>query len=74
MAIHWLIASILASLMLVACDETQPYKPPVPHTEKETGPVLFPDQIKALEKAKGVEQTVEKQSQEQQKAIDQASH
>ena len=73
MIMRWLIASILATLILVGCDEEKPYKPPVPQTEKESGPVLFPDQIKALDKAKGVEQTIEKQSQEQRKAIDQAS-
>lgn len=72
MILRWLFASLL-TFMLVACNKEKPYKPPVPQTDKATASPIFQDQIKSMEKAKGVEQTLEKHNQEEQKAIDQES-
>lgn len=73
MNIRWSFALILASLLLTACDESKPNKPPTPQVNAPSAPVLFGDQRKALDKAKGVEKTLENQSQEQRNAIDNAA-
>ena len=73
MNFRWLITSLLLSFILIACDESKPNKPPTPTLEKPSGPALFNDQIKALDKAKGVESTVEKQNAEERSTIDKAT-
>ena len=54
-----LITMLLAAILLTACEE-KPYKAPVPHTEPDKSATkLFAPQREALDKAKGVENTVE---------------
>lgn len=73
MNIRWLITSLIMSFVLIACDESKPNKPPIPHLDKPSGPALFNDQIKALDKAKGVESTLQKQNTEERSTIDKAT-
>lgn len=59
-----LIALLLSTTMLTACEE-KPNKPPVPQVEADkSAPKLFAPQREALDKAKGVGKTVEQASQE----------
>ena len=56
-------------VFLAACEQKQPYQPPVPQTEKEKADArLFSTERKALEKAKGVEGTVEQGAEERKAA------
>lgn len=66
------IALLLATLAVAACEE-KPHKPPLPQTDKDAGAVLFQDQRKALDKARGVEQTVQQHEQEQRQAAEQST-
>ena len=69
---RWL--AVLPFIMLIgACEEQKPYKPPTPHTDQGADSALFQSQRKALQDAKGVEQTLQKQSEEQRKAAEEAS-
>lgn len=69
---RWLAALPLI-FVIGACEEQKPYKPPVPHTDQGADSALFQGQRKALQDAKGVEQTLQKQSEEQRKAAEEAS-
>lgn len=60
-------ALLLASIAMAACEE-KPNKPPLPQTNQESGAALFQEQRKALDKAKGVEQTLQQHDQEQKQA------
>jgi hypothetical protein len=55
----WIVLSAL--VFLAACGEEQkPYQPPLPHSdEKAAAPQLFQPQREALDKAKGLEQSME---------------
>lgn len=67
-----LIALLLAMALLAACEQ-KPYQPPVPHTEPDKSATkLFEPQREALDKAKGVEKTVEQASQEREEAAGKA--
>ncbi len=67
-----LIVMLLATAMLTACEQ-KPYQPPVPHTEPDKSATkLFEPQREALDKAKGVEKTVEQASQEREEAAGKA--
>jgi len=65
-------ALLLASLAIAACEE-KPNKPPLPQTSQESGAALFQEQRKALDKARGVEQTLQQHDQEQKQAAEQAT-
>lgn len=60
-----LILVLMSTALLAACDQ-KPYQPPVPNTDQ--GTKLFEPQREALEKAKGVEKTLEQAGQAQQEA------
>ena len=60
-------ALLLASIAIAACEE-KPNKPPLPQTNQGSGPALFQEQRQALDKAKGVEQTLQQHEQEQKQA------
>lgn len=63
-----LIVLLLATVLLAACEE-KPYKPPVPHTEPDKSATrLFEPQRQALDKARGVENTLEQASQKREQA------
>jgi len=70
MKISLIISAVLLSATLSACDE-RPDKAPVPHTEKAPAAGLFQDERNALEKAKTVEKTLEKRSEEDKRVIEQ---
>jgi hypothetical protein len=68
-----LIALLLTTALLAACEE-KPYKPPVPQTEPDKSATkLFAPQRAALDKAKGVGKTLEQASQEQKEATEKAT-
>ncbi|HUW51410.1 MAG TPA: hypothetical protein VMV75_10400 [Sulfuricella sp.] len=68
-----LIVLLLAATLLAACEE-KPYKPPVPQTEPDKSATkLFEPQREALDKAKGVEKTLEQAAQAQNKAVEKAA-
>ena len=67
-----LVPWIILSVTLAGCDE-KPYKAPAPKTEEKPAAILFQEQRQALEKAKGVEQTIEKRAEEDRKALDDAT-
>ncbi|MEO6147322.1 MAG: hypothetical protein ABIT70_09770 [Sulfuriferula sp.] len=56
---------------LAACGQQKPSQPPLPKTPTDTR--LFDMQRDELQRAKGVEKTLQQQSQAQQQAIDQQS-
>ena len=63
---------LFASLLLAACDQQPPNKPPVPQMdEAKPAAGLFQDQRNALDKAKGVGAQVEDQAQRQRETADQ---
>lgn len=63
---------LFSSMLLVACDQQPPSKPPVPHVdEAKPAAGLFQDQRNALDKAKGVGAQVEEQAQRQREAAEQ---
>jgi hypothetical protein len=57
-----LIAITLSALLLPGCDDGKPQPPP---------PKLFESQRNAMDKAKGVEDTLQQQADQQLQAIDQ---
>ena len=65
-----LISAILLTATLAACDE-RPDKPPIPHTDKPAGTGLFQDERNALDKAKTVEKTLEKRSEDEKQSLEQ---
>jgi len=69
MKISLIISAFLISATLAACDE-RPDKAPIPHTDKSTGTGLFQDERNALEKAKTVEQTIEKRTEDDKRAVE----
>ena len=66
---HRLSLPILAALVLAACG--QPASPP-PQKPAAAEPGVFDPQLKALDKAKGVEQTLADQAEAQRKSIEEA--
>lgn len=65
-----LFVVLLATPLLTACEQ-KPYQPPVPHTEPDKSATkLFEPQRDALEKAKGVEKTLEQARQERAEATE----
>jgi len=63
-----LIVLLLATALLAACEQ-KPYQPPVPHTEPDKSATkLFEPQREALDKAKGVGNTVEQAGREREEA------
>jgi hypothetical protein len=68
-----LIALLLTATLLAACEE-KPYQPPVPHTEPDKSATkLFEPQREALDKAKGVEKTLEQAAEAQRKEAEKAA-
>lgn len=68
-----LIFLMLATTLLTACEE-KPYKAPVPHTEPDKSATkLFATQREALDKAKGVGNTIEQAAQAQKEAAEKAT-
>ncbi|HUX63402.1 hypothetical protein [Sulfuricella sp.] len=68
-----LIILLLTATLLAACEQ-KPYQPPIPHTEPDKSATkLFEPQRDALDKAKGVEKTVEQASQEREEAAGKAA-
>lgn len=65
-----IIPAFVALFWLSGCEDKS-YTPPTPDTETTQGGV-FSDQIKALDKAKGVESTLQQHDQSTREAIDQA--
>ncbi|MHB1174391.1 MAG: hypothetical protein ACYCZJ_04640 [Sulfuriferula sp.] len=63
--------SLVMILWLVACGQQKPSLPPLPKTPADTR--LFDMQREELQRAKGVEKTLQQQSQAQQQAVDQQS-
>ena len=61
---------ILAALALAACG--QPASPPPPQKPAAAEPGVFDPQLKALDKAKGVEQTLADQAEAQRRSIEDA--
>ena len=69
-----LIMLLLTATLLAACEQ-KPYQPPTPHTEPDKSATkLFEPQREALDKAKGVEKTVEQASQEREEAAGKAGY
>lgn len=66
---HRFSLPILAALLLAACG--QPPSPP-PQKPAAAAPGVFDPQLKALDKAKGVEQTLADQAEAQRKSIEEA--
>jgi hypothetical protein len=63
---------LFLSMLLAACDQAPPNKPPVPHVDDaKPAAGLFQDQRNALDKAKGVGAQVEDQAQRQRETADQ---
>ncbi len=62
----------LSAVVLAACEQKQPpYQPPVPETSKENAQNgLFQSERKALDKAKGVEGTMEQGAESRKQEID----
>lgn len=68
-----LIAMLLVTALLAACEE-KPYQPPVPRAEPDKSAAkLFEPQRDALDKAKSVEKTLEQAAQAQNKAGEKAA-
>ena len=68
-----LIVLLLTAAFLAACEQ-KPYQPPAPQTEPDKSATkLFEPQREALDKAKGVEKTVEQASREQKEATEKAT-
>ena len=70
------LITLFLFIALAACDEkpNKPYKPPVPQTgENKPDAGVFEPQRQALEKAKGLDATLQQQSQQQQEAVENAS-
>lgn len=68
-----LIAILLATTLLTACEQ-KPYQPPVPRAEPDKSAAkLFEPQREVLDKAKGVEKTLEQAAQAQNKAVEKAA-
>ena len=68
------IAVLITACCLVACsreDAAAPAPPPAEAPAPRT-PTVFDDQLKALDKAKAVQDTVDKAAADRQKAIDDA--
>lgn len=66
-------AILLATTLLAACEQ-KPYQPPVPHAAPDKSAAkLFEPQREALDKARGVEKTLEQAAQAQNKAVDKAA-
>jgi len=63
--------SLVMTWWLVACDQQKPKQPPLPNTPANAR--LFDMQRDELQRAKGVEKTLQQQSQSQQQAVDQQS-
>lgn len=70
MKISLIISAALFSAALSACDE-RPDKAPIPHTDKTPGTALFQDERNAMDKAKTVEKTLEKRSEEDKQTLEQ---
>ena len=67
-----LIIALLAAALLAACEE-KPYNPPVPKTEPDKSAVkLFESQREALDKARGVERTIEQAGRDREEAAEKA--
>lgn len=65
-------AVLFSSMLLVACDQSPPNKPPVPHVDDaKPAAGLFQDQRNALDKAKGVGAQMEDQAQRQRETAEQ---
>lgn len=63
---------LLSAALLTACEE-KPYKPPVPKAEPDKSAVkLFEPQREALDKAKGVERTIEQAGRDREEAAEKA--
>lgn len=71
MKIHlFLVVALASPVLLAGCDEP-PNKPPLPQTDQaKPAAGLFQDQRNALDKAKGVESTVNDQAQQQRETIE----
>lgn len=68
-----LIVLLLTAALLAACEQ-KPYKPPVPQTEPDKSATkLFEPQREALDKAKGVEKTLEQANKAQREATEKAT-
>lgn len=66
-----IILLLLAPALLAACEQKQPYRPPVPQTDKDKAQSrLFEPERQALDKAKGVEGTVEQGAEARKREID----
>ncbi|MES2407092.1 MAG: hypothetical protein V4528_07200 [Pseudomonadota bacterium] len=63
--------SLVMALWLAACGQQKPKQPPLPNTPANAR--LFDMQRDELQRAKGVEKTLQQQSQAQQQAVDQQS-
>jgi uncharacterized lipoprotein YbaY len=62
---------LLSAVLLAACEQKQPYQPPVPETDKDHAQNrLFEPERQALDKAKGVEGTVEQGAESRKQEID----
>ena len=63
---------LFSSMLLAACNQESPNKPPVPHVDDaKPAAGLFQDQRNELDKAKGVGAQMEDQVQRQREAADQ---
>lgn len=72
MKLGFLSVALFSSMLLVACDQQPPNKPPVPHVdEAKPAAGLFQDQRNALDKARAVGPQMEEQAQRQREAAEQ---
>lgn len=69
---HTGLIVLLAAALLAACEEKKPYQPPVPRTDKDQTK-LFEPQREALDKAKGVEKTLEQAGRDREQAAEKAA-
>lgn len=67
----WIIALTAAAVLIAGCEEKPPYQPPLPHTDPNQSK-LFEPQREALDKAKGVQQTLDEKALEQRQQVEQA--
>jgi len=72
MKLVFLPVVLFSSMLLAACNQESPNKPPVPHVDDaKPAAGLFQDQRNALDKAKGVGAQMEDQAQRQREATEQ---
>lgn len=64
---------LCAVVALAACDQKKPYKAPTPNVEPSSSTHLFSSERQALDKAKGVEATIQKDADRQRQTMDDAS-